>query len=213
MAHTSIVLADDHQIVRSGIRNLLDAKGDFDVVGEAASGREAVELILEKRPDVALVDIQMPDLSGVEVIRRLSEESLPTRTIVLSMYDQGGWVEEALRAGAAGYVVKTAGFTELIRAIEVVRAGGSFLSPTVTAEVVCKIAGKPASPGLRSLSERETEVLRHIAEGYSSREIGRTLGLSLKTVDSHRASIMTKLDLHKVSLLVRFAVREGLVGP
>ncbi len=212
---TTLVLADDHPIVRSGIRRILETREDFEVVGEAANGQEVVEVVHEMQPDVALVDIQMPRLSGVDATRCIAKSDPQTRVLVLSVHDSGSCVEEALRAGAAGYLVKTAGLEEILRAVDAIRSGGSYLSPTVASHVLGVLsdpAERTPSP-LRALTGRERQVLQLIAEGFSSREIAEQLGVSCKTVDTHRANLMLKLDIHKVSGLVRLAVREGLVKP
>jgi DNA-binding NarL/FixJ family response regulator len=210
---TTIVVADDHPIVREGIRKLLEMREDFEVVGEASDGEEAVRVVLEKRPDVALMDINMPVKSGVEATRLLGERGASTKVLVLSMLDGRSQVEDVLRAGAAGYVVKSAPPEDLFAAIDAVRAGRPYLSGQVTQQVVEAIAS-PAEPeraGLAALTDREREVLGLIAEGRSSKEIAAALGVSLKTVDSHRSNLMEKLDIHKVAGLVRFAIRSGLV--
>jgi DNA-binding NarL/FixJ family response regulator len=212
---TTIVLADDHIVVRQGIRKLLEARDDFRVVGEASDGEEAVKLVAEKKPDVALMDLWMPRLSGIDATRRIGKRGLATKVLVLSMHESRAYVEEVLRAGAAGYIVKNAAADDLIEAIDTVCDGVSYLSPAITQQVVDAIA-RPATSapsGLGVLTDREREVLQLIAEGLSSKEIAAMLGVSLKTIDSHRSNLMEKLDIHKVSGLVRFAIRTGLVEP
>jgi DNA-binding NarL/FixJ family response regulator len=212
---TTIVVADDHKIVREGIRKLLETREDFQVVGEASDGEEAVQMVPEKKPDVALMDIWMPRLSGIDATRRLGKRGLNPKVLVLSMHESRTYVEEVLRAGAAGYIVKNAASQDLLNAIDAVCSGGSYLSPTITQQVVDAIArpGEAAPSGVSALTDREREVLQLIAEGLSSKEIAAMLGVSLKTVDSHRSNLMEKLDIHKVSGLVRFAIRAGLVAP
>ncbi len=212
---TTIVLADDHTVVRQGIRKLLETRDDFRIVGEASDGEEAVKLVTEKKPDVALMDLWMPRLSGIDATRRIGKRGLATKVLVLSMHESRAYVEEVLRAGAAGYIVKNAAADDLIEAIDTVRDGVSYLSPAITQQVVDAIARPaPSSPsGLGVLTDREREVLQLIAEGLSSKEIAAMLGVSLKTIDSHRSNLMEKLDIHKVSGLVRFAIRTGLVEP
>ena len=212
---TTIVVADDHQIVREGVRKLLETRKDFQVVGEASDGEEAVQMVLEKKPDVALMDIWMPRLSGIDATRRIEKRGLDTKVLVLSMHTSRTYVEEVLRAGAAGYIVKNAPAEDLLNAIDAVRSGASYLSPVITQQVVEAIA-RPAdasASGVAALTDREREVLQLIAEGLSSKEIAGMLGVSLKTVDSHRSNLMQKLDIHKVSGLVRLAIRTGLVEP
>lgn len=212
---TTIVLADDHRIVREGIRRILKSRDDFEVVGEASNGEEAVELAAEKNPDVILMDVTMPRLSGVDATRRICKQQKDTHVLILSMHDDRSCVEEVLRAGASGYIVKDAAPSELISAIDAVKSGESYLSPAITHQVVNAIAqpGERPSSAASVLTEREREVLSLIAEGLSSKEIAQKLGVSLKTVESHRANLMEKLDIHKVSGLVRFAIRAGLVAP
>jgi DNA-binding NarL/FixJ family response regulator len=212
---TTIVVADDHRIVREGIRKLLETREDFQVVGEASDGEEAVQMVLEKKPDVALMDIWMPRLSGIDATRRIGKRGLATKVLVLSMHESRTYVEEVLRAGAAGYIVKNAASQDLLNAIDAVCSGASYLSPTITQQVVDAIArpGDAVPSGMAALTDREREVLQLIAEGLSSKEIAGMLGVSLKTVDSHRSNLMEKLEIHKVSGLVRFAIRAGLVEP
>ncbi len=210
---TTILVADDHLIVRQGLKRLLSKREDFRVVGEAADGEEAVILAGRTEPDVVLMDISMPRLSGIDATRRIRKNSDHTKVLALSMHDSQSYVEEALRAGAAGYVHKNSSIEDLFAAIDAVREGESYLSPLITQQVVDAIAhpgDRPAS-ALSTLTEREREVLKLIAEGLSSKEIAAQLGVSLKTIESHRANLMDKLDIHKVSGLVRFAIRAGLV--
>jgi DNA-binding NarL/FixJ family response regulator len=215
MQQTTIVVADDHKIVREGIRKLLETRADFKVVGEASDGEEAVQMVIDKQPDVALMDIWMPRLSGIDATRRIGKRGLDTKVLVLSMHESRTYVEEVLRAGAVGYIVKNAASSDLLQAIDAVREGASYLSPSITQQVVDVIA-RPrdaAQSGVAMLTDREREILQLIAEGLSSKEIAGMLGVSLKTVDSHRSNLMEKLDIHKVSGLVRFAIRAGLVEP
>jgi len=211
---TTILVADDHQIVRQGLKRLLSKRGDFSIVAEASDGEEAVEMANRQRPDVVLMDISMPRLSGIDATRRIAADG-NSKVLALSMHDTQSYVEEALRAGASGYVHKNASAEDLFSAIDAVRIGESYLSPTVTQQVVDAIArpGERPSSAISALTQREREVLTLIADGLSSKEIASQLGVSLKTIESHRANLMDKLDIHKVSGLVRFAVRAGLVAP
>ncbi len=210
---TRIVVADDHRIVREGLRRLLECREDFSVVAEASNGEEAVRVATDEAPDVVLMDLSMPKLSGIDATRQLAEQGSTAKVLVLSMHESPGYVEEVLRAGAAGYLLKDSASEELIQAIDAVRAGDSYLSPSITQQVVDALAHPADRPSsaLSVLSERERQVLTLIAEGLSSKEIARELGVSLKTIESHRANLMDKLDIHKVSGLVRFAIRVGLV--
>jgi len=212
---TTIVVADDHKMVREGLVKLLESREDFTVIGQASDGEEAVEMVLKMQPDVVLMDINMPRLSGIDATRRIGTKGCDTKILVLSMHESRGYVEEVLRAGAAGYIVKNSASADLIQAIDAVCSGASYLSPAITQQVVDAIARPGDAPpnGVAMLTDREREVLKHIAEGLSSREIASLFGVSLKTVDSHRSNLMEKLDIHKVSGLVRFAIRAGLVEP
>jgi DNA-binding NarL/FixJ family response regulator len=211
---TTIVLADDHRLVREGLRRLLEERGDLRVVGEATTGQEAVDMAAEKSPDLVLMDISMPGLSGIDATRRICRNGNGSKVLILSMHDNRSYVEEVLRAGAAGYVLKDSASSDLLQAIDAVRGGDSFLSPTITQQVVDAIARPSDQPeaALGALTDREREVLTLIAEGLSSKQIAKELGVSLKTIESHRANLMDKLDIHKVSGLVRFAIRSGLVA-
>jgi len=211
---TTILLADDHRLVREGLRKLIEEREDLRVVAEATTGQEAIELCDRLQPDVVLMDISMPGLSGIDATRRICKTNPGTRVLILSMHDNQGYVEEVLRSGASGYVLKDSAASDLLQAIDAVRRGDSFLSPTVTQQVVEAIA-RPGDRPLAAashLTDREREVLTLIAEGLSSKEIAQKLGVSLKTIESHRANLMDKLDIHKVSGLVRFAIRAGLVS-
>jgi DNA-binding NarL/FixJ family response regulator len=212
---TTIVVADDHKIVREGLVRLLEEREDFSVVGEASDGEEAVRMVLEKKPDVVIMDIWMPRLGGIDATRRIGKKGSKSKILVLSMHENRTYVEEVLRAGAAGYIVKNSAPEDLMEAIDAVCAGASYLSPAITQQVVDAIArpGDTSPTGISVLTGREREVLQLIAEGLSSKEIAQMLGVSLKTIDSHRSNLMEKLDIHKVSGLVRFAIRAGLVEP
>jgi DNA-binding NarL/FixJ family response regulator len=212
---TTILLADDHRLVREGLRSLIEEREDFRVIGEATNGEEAVELVKTKRPDVAILDISMPRLSGIDATREIAKSGSDTKVLILSMHANQSYVEEVLRAGASGYVLKDAAAADLMQAIEAVRNGDSFLSPSVTHQGVEALARPGDRPAVAAsqLTDREREVLTLIADGLSSKQIAGKLGVSLKTIESHRANLMDKLDIHKVSGLVRFAIRAGLVTP
>ncbi len=208
-----IVIADDHRIVREGLRHLLEKRTDFKVVGEAADGESAVRLATELAPSVIILDISMPGLNGVEAARRILAERPATRVLVLSMHSDRRFVIESLKAGAAGYLLKDSAFDELARAIEVVMAHGVFLSPAITEMVVRDYvaqAGCGDDAAFSVLSPREREVLQLMAEGASTKAIAARLEVSVKTVESYRQQVMEKLDLHTVAELTKYAIREGL---
>lgn len=211
---TRVLLADDHDMVREALRRVIDGRGDMRVVAEARQGREAVALAKEHVPDVAVIDLWMPGLSGEEAIRQIAESGLHTKVLALSMHDDWVRVRAALQAGALGYVVKSAAFHELIDAIHALTAGHGYLSPAVAHHVVDAVGhGEQQRNPIASLTEREREVLVLIAEGLSSKEIASRLGHSPKTTEAHRASLMRKLGVHKTSTLVRIAIRDGLIVP
>lgn len=212
---TRIVLVDHHAVFREAIRALIDARDELSVVGEASEGREAYALSLELQPDLVVTEISLPRLSGIELSCRLTRKLPPTRVLILSGHESRNLVERALRSGAAGYVCKSAPAQELIQAIDAVRSGRSFVSPVVAEHLVSAITGPRGvePPGQHGLTSREREVLQMVAEGFSSKEIAQQLRVSTRTVETHRANVMQKLGVHKVSGLVRFAIREGLLNP
>jgi len=208
----TIVIADDHPIVRAGIRRILERRPDLEVIAEASDGQEAVEALLDKQPDFGILDLEMPQLTGIEVARRVRESRIGTSLVVLSVHATGTMVRSALEAGVVGYVVKTGGLSEIVEALDSVRGGARYLSAEVMRLVVDQIADpEERSQRLKTLTKREREVLKLIADGFSSPNIAAQLGVSVKTVNTHRWNLMEKLGIHKVSGLVRYAVREGLV--
>ncbi|MDJ0785326.1 MAG: response regulator transcription factor [Myxococcota bacterium] len=212
---TSILLADDQAIFREAMKSLIERRGDLYVVGEASDGQEALDLALRVKPDVVISEMCLPKLSGVEVAHRIRRTQTHTRVLILSSTHGRGQVREALRAGAAGFVSKSDSSAELLQAIDSLRQDRSYLSPTVSHHVVEVLTGEETDPegALSQLTSREREVLQLIAEGLSSKEIADELELSTRTVETHRSHIMEKIGIHKVSSLVRFAIREGLVKP
>ena len=212
-----VLLADDHTIVREGVRLCLEAMGDIAVVAEAEDGQEAVQLAVQLRPDVAVVDLTMPRLSGVEAIRQIRRDAPGTEVVVLSVHDSEAYVVQALRAGAAGYVLKRNAATELAAAIRAAHDGQAYLHPAVARRVIddylsrIRASDEAVSEPHERLTAREREVLQLAAEGHTTRAIAGLLCLSTKTVEHHRASIMTKLGLHGQTELVKYAIRAGLV--
>ena len=215
MSAVRILLADDHTLVRAGIRSLLESVPGLTVVAESGDGREALELIVKHRPDVALLDIGMPGLSGIEVARRSAQESPRTKVIILSMHADATYVRQAMRAGVAGYLLKGAAVVELPFAVQSVMRGETYLTPRISQAVVdgyLRDGGDEPTP-LEALTDRQREILQLVAEGKSTKDIAHLLDLSVKTVETHRTRIMERLDIHDVPGLVRFAIRAGLISP
>ena len=206
-----IILADDHPIVRQGFRALLEREG-FEIVGEAADGHEASRLAQTLRPDVAVLDLIMPGLNGLDAARAVLQASPRTKTILLTVHKEDQYVLEALQAGIKGYVLKTQAITEVVQAIQQVARGGLYLSPAVAETVVQAYLARTEFP-LDLLTPREREVVKLIAEGKTTKGIAEVLGVSVKTAESHRANIMEKLDIHHIAVLVRYAIRRGLIQP
>lgn len=212
MADVRILLADDHTIFRAGLKALLDAEMGIEVVGEASTGDEAIELVRDLKPDIVVMDLSMPGSGGLEATRRITALQLPTRVLVLTMHAEEEYLVPVLDAGAHGYLTKTTADRRLVEAIRIVARGEVYLPPKATTLLLkeYKAAGED-NPLLRQLSSREQEVLALTAEGFSSKEIGEKLFISPKTVDTYRARIMEKLGLTHRSELVRFALRAGLL--
>jgi two-component system response regulator NreC len=210
MAAIKILLADDHTIVRQGLKLILAAHTDLQVVGEAANGNEAVALAQKLKPDIVLMDVAMPELNGIEATRKMVQENPRLRVLVLSMHKEAVYVREILRAGARGYILKDAIDTELLNAVRSVARGDGYVSPAVSGALLNDYRQNVTDP-IDLLSGREREVLQLVAEGKTNKEIATRLNLSVYTVDSHRGKIMEKLNLHSTGELVRFAMKRGLV--
>ena len=215
MKDIRIVLADDHTIVRRGIRMLLESLEGVSVIAEAADGLEAFDLVLSHQPDLLLADISMPGYSGLDLTRRLAEEGSPTAVVILSMHSDSDFVHRAVQAGARGYVLKGSDLQELQMAIQAVIRGELFLSPAVTGPIVERYLdrGAPGELPCSELTPRQREVLRLIAEGETTKAMAHRLGISVKTVESHRSQLMERLKIYDVAGLVRHAIRNGLISP
>ncbi len=206
-----VLLADDHQIVRQGLRGILVAAG-HEVIGEASDGREALKLARTLNPDIAVLDLSMPLLNGLDAAREMRRLVPDIKIILLTMYTDKGYVLQALRAGARGYVVKTQAAEDLISAIREILRGETYLSPGVAASVVDAVL-ESTNEAADPLTARERQILQLVAEGNTTKEIARLLNVSFKTAESHRNHIMKKLDIHEVAGLVRYAIRQGLLHP
>lgn len=212
---TRIILADDHKIIREGLRSLLEKQTDMEVVAEAQDGLTTVNLVHKLRPDVVVMDIGMPEMNGIDATAQITSEHKDTKVIALSMHSDRRFVMQMLKAGAAGYLLKDSAFEELVLAIHTVRRNKRYLSPAIT-DVVIKeyLQNLPTAEStvFTVLTAREREVLQHIAEGKSTKQIAAILGVSVKTVETHRQQVMEKLDMHSIAELTKYAVREGLTS-
>lgn len=208
-----VLLADDHKLVRAGFRAMLDALGGLEVVAETGDGREALELIQKHRPDVALLDITMPSLTGLEVATRVANEVEGVRIIILSMHTGTEYIARAVKAGVSGYLLKNADPVELELALRAAVNGQMYLSPTVSKQLVEDYARRmSAETGTDELlTPRQREILQLIAEGKATKDIAATLDLSVKTVETHRKDVMERLGIHDVPGLVRYAIRQGII--
>jgi len=215
MASLRIVLGDDHTVLRSGLRKILQERSGWEVVGEAGDGRAAVQQVLALEPDVAILDIGMPLLNGIEATRQIVRRLPSMRVLILSMHDDEAYIVQALEAGSKGYLLKDAADTELVGAVSALMRGNSYFSPAVAKVMLDDYIRHLAARGIvdryESLSEREREVFQLIAEGHSNKEIATVLSVSPATVDTHRAHILQKLDVHNTAELVLYAVRKGVI--
>ena len=210
-----VILAEDHTIVREGLRALLSARAEIEVIAEVGNGRAAVEAVSAHRPDVIVMDLGMPELNGVDATRMIRERFAATQVLILSMHSSEEYVRPAIRAGANGYLVKGSGLSDLVSAIEALARGEAFFSPAIAKILLQEsrraAVPKPAAPS-DGLTNRERQVLKLVAEGKSSPEIAELLSLSVKTVEGHRSRIMAKLETHNVAGMVRHAIRIGLIS-
>jgi len=212
MSKIRLLLVDDHQIVRAGLRLLFQAEKDMEIVGEVGSGDAAVQAVKELKPDVVVMDVVMPGMGGIEATRKIKEAYPDTTVLALTMHEDEQYFFEMLNAGASGYIPKRAAPDDLVSAIRVVNQGNVFLHSTLAKFLVKDILGQEKdSPSVEELTPREQEVLTYIAEGYTNREIAEALIISVKTVDRHRENIMHKLNLHSRVELVKYAIEKGLI--
>jgi DNA-binding NarL/FixJ family response regulator len=205
----TVMLADDHPMFRQGLKALLEREG-FDVVGEAANGHDAVRMARQLNPGIAVLDIGMPLLNGIDAARDIHKQASDTEVVLLTMYEEEAYVLEALRAGIRGYVLKAQAAADLVGAIREVMRGAVYLSPGISKAVVDAYVGKSELPR-DPLTDRERQVLQLVAEGKTTKEVAEVLGLSVKTADSHSTRIMQKLEIHETASLVRYAIRRGFI--
>lgn len=216
MKKINVLLADDHTVVRQGLRMLLDGEPDMTVVGEADNGLQTVQMARKLRPDVVVLDVAMPHLNGLEVTRRITRDLPDTRVLVLSSYSDEEYVQQLTEQGASGYLVKQTAANDLIKAIREAHKGNAFFSPSISKRFLdqCRDAftrGTRASKKTGRLTSREAEVLQLIAEGMANKQIAALLGISIKTVEKHRQQVMNKLGIHEVAGLTRHAISKGIV--
>ena len=209
-----ILLADDHAVLRRGLRVLFEARQDFEVCAEASNGREAVELALHHKPDVAVLDISLPIINGIEATRQIRKEAPSTEVMIFTLHDRESEIRDVLHAGARGYILKSEADEEIVRAVEALARHHAYFSDHVSETLLDNFVDQAGSGcnGV-SLAAREREVVQHIAEGNSNKRTAQLLSISVKTVESHRTTSMRKLDIHSTADLVRYACREGLVQP
>ncbi|MGI9332273.1 MAG: response regulator [Gammaproteobacteria bacterium] len=210
-----VILADDHRIMRDGLRSVLESESGFEIVGEAQNGREAVKLTRQLEPDVVVMDVGMPDLNGVDATSQIADLGLSTKVVALSMHAEGQYVQGMLQAGAAGYILKDCAGDELVQALQAVMSNRSYVSPQITdvivSDYVARLSGEVTAQA-PVLSTREREVLQLISEGQSTASIAERLHVSVKTVETHRKRLMDKLDIRSVAGLTKYAIREGITS-
>ncbi len=211
---TRVLLADDHALVRAGLRRILEAQEGVTVVGEVDNGAAALDVLRRQGVDVLVLDLSMPGVDGFGVLARAKRLVPELKILVLTMHADAEYVARAVREGADGYLLKDSAVTDLVAGIAAVREGRAYFTPRIQQELSEILRAKPAEPSpMEQLTEREREVLKLVAEGLSTKEIASRLDISTRTVETHRANLMRKLDLHSVARLVQFAIKEGLVGP
>lgn len=213
MHKSKVLIVDDHAIVRTGVRALLEEEDEFEVVGEAASGYDALLETKRLKPTLVLMDITLPDMNGLEAMIQIREASPETQVVILTMHEDEDYFFRAIQAGAAGYVVKGGGADQVLAAIHAVHDGGVYLYPSLAKALISDHLREQENPLVKSLSERELSVLRFIGEGLVNKEIASRLGISITTAQTYRTRIMEKLGLHTVAELIRYAIRKGIIRP
>jgi DNA-binding NarL/FixJ family response regulator len=216
MKKISVLLVDDHTVVRQGFRSLLSAEPDIEVVGEAENGRQAVQLTRQLSPDLVVMDIAMPQLNGLEATRQIVGAGLPAKVLMLSSYADDEYVQQAAEAGASGYLLKQSAADDLIEAVRQIAQGNAFFSPSVLKRLLefyreSRLKGRPSSQRSGQLTSREQEVLQLVAEGQLNKQIAAALSISVKTVEKHRQQLMNKLNIHDIAGLTRYAMAQGVV--
>lgn len=216
MPRITVILAEDHEVVREGLRSLLNAEPDIEIVGESKTGREAVKMAIKLQPDVVVMDISMPQMNGLEATRQILRDTDNTKIIVLSTYSDEDYVEQSTNAGAIGYLIKQSAASDVIRAIREAKQGNSYFSPSIARRMLdhCRRAfldGKPPSNTADALTSREKETLQLIAEGMTNKAIAGELSISIKTVEKHRQQVMNKLNIHDIAGLTRYAISRGYI--
>jgi DNA-binding NarL/FixJ family response regulator len=217
MEPIKVLLADDHNVVRHGLRVLLEAESDITIVGEAETGRQALQLVLKLQPDVVVMDVAMPMLNGLEATRQILKEAPATRVLILSSYSDDEYVQQVTEAGAAGYLLKQTAAADLIRAIHEAKKGNAFFSPAIAKRLMENYresflrGATNVDARTQRLTSRETEVLQLVAEGKANKQIASELSLSIKTVEKHRQQVMNKLNIHDIAGLTRYAISKGII--
>src|SRR5437867_3751746 len=216
MPKTTVLLADDHTVVRQGLRALLTAESDIEIVAEAETGRQAVQLVKNHKPDVVVMDVARPLLNGLEATRQIIRDVPSSRVLILSSYYDDEYVHQSAEAGAVGYLLKQAAVTDLVKAIREAKKGNAFFSPSISKRLMehyrqTLVRGVPVKKRTDLLTSRETEVLQLIAEGKPNKQIAAELGLSIKTVEKHRQQLMNKLGIHDIAGLTRYAISKGII--
>jgi DNA-binding NarL/FixJ family response regulator len=216
MSKISVLLADDHAVVRFGLRSILAAESDIEVVGEAENGRQAVQMAQNLRPNVIVMDLAMPQLNGMEAIRQIVSEGLPTKVLILSSYSDDEYVHQLTEAGASGYLVKQSAAKDLVKAVRETHKGNAYFSPSIARRLleyyrVVHVNGRSVRQVAVKLTSREQEVLQLVAEGHPNKQIADILNLSIKTVEKHRQHLMNKLNIHEIAGLTRYAMANGVI--